>query len=252
MDMHGGPHSMVSFGYERCVHWPLLLQHGWAVLALNTVGSSSYGDEFASRLCGHWGELDLPQWQAAVEHLRSEGVVGRDVACFGHSFGGYLSAWALSHDPSLIAGVVSGGITNLESHTGTSDSGYYVGPYSMCGELHEMRDRYRALSPINHVANIHAPTLILQGQDDERCSVGQGEELLGALIRKGDVKVEMMLFPGGSHHLSSTGRPSHRATYYRVLVDWLESARVGTATTVRGHDAKPARGKEEREDLADA
>lgn len=115
-----------------------------------------------------------------------------------------------------------------------------------------MRDSYRALSPINHVSNIHAPTLILQGQDDERCPVGQGEELLGALIRKGDVKVEMMLFPGGSHHLSSTGRPSLRATYYRVLVDWLESARVCTATTVRGHDAKPARGKEEREDLADA
>lgn len=234
LDMHGGPHSMVSFGFVHSVHWPLLLHRGWAILALNSVGSSSYGDAFASRLCGHWGERDLPQWQAAVEQLRGEGIAGTGVACFGHSYGGYLSAWALAHDRSLIAGIVSAGIINLESHTGTSDSGYYVGPYSMCGELDELRGRYRELSPISHAAAIQAPTLILQGQDDERCPVGQGEELLAALIRRGGVEVEMLLFPGGSHHVSSTGRPSHRTTYFRRLVDWLERARARAPGNPRG------------------
>jgi len=169
-----------------------------------------------------------------VEQLRGEGIAGTGVACFGHSYGGYLSAWALAHDRSLIAGIVSAGIINLESHTGTSDSGYYVGPYSMCGELDELRGRYRELSPISHAAAIQAPTLILQGQDDERCPVGQGEELLAALIRKGGVEVEMLLFPGGSHHVSSTGRPSHRTTYFRRLVDWLERARARAPDNPRG------------------
>lgn len=225
LDMHGGPHSMVTFEFERYVHWAPLIDRGWAILALNAVGSCSYGDTFASRICGRWGELDLPQWQAAVKCLQDEGRASQQVACFGHSYGGYLSAWALSHDMPLMCGIVSGGVINLESHTGTSDSGYYVSPYAMCGELVDVRERYRALSPISHVERIRAPVLLLQGQDDERCPVGQAEELLAALVRRDDVKVEMVLFPGASHHVSSTGRPSHRVEYYESLISWLEDAR---------------------------
>lgn len=225
LDMHGGPHTTVAFELERYVHWPVLLDRGWAILALNAVGSSSYGSEFAHRIRGRWGELDLPQWQAAAKQLQDEGTASGQVACFGHSYGGYLSAWALSHGMPLIAGVVSAGVMNLESHFGTSDSGYYVGPYAMDGELASARGRYRELSPVSHAEHIRAPVLFLQGEDDQRCPVGQTEELFAALIRHGLAKTEMLLFPGGSHHVSTTGRPSHRAAYYDALVSWLENAR---------------------------
>ena len=225
LDMHGGPHSMVTFEYERQVHWPVLVAQGWAILALNAAGSSSYGREFAHRIRGRWGELDLPQWQAALAALQDEGIASAQVACFGHSYGGYLTAWALCHDRRLCSGVVSGAVINLESHTGTSDSGYYVGPYALDGELPDIRDRYRRLSPISHVEHISAPVLILQGECDERCPVGQGEELLAALIHGNKVRAEMLLFPGGTHHLSSTGKPSHRIAYYTSLVDWLHDTK---------------------------
>ncbi|MCP1582055.1 S9 family peptidase [Pseudoxanthomonas mexicana] len=226
LDMHGGPHSMVTFEYERQVHWPVLVARGWAIVALNAVGSSSYGRAFAHRIRGRWGELDLPQWEAALSALREAGVAGDQVACFGHSYGGYLAAWALCHRTPLIGGVVSGAVINLESHTGTSDSGYYVGPYALDSELTEARERYRRLSPISHVENIDTPVLILQGENDERCPIGQAEELLSALIRNGRARAEMVLFPGGSHHVSSTGRPSHRVVYYERLVDWLGRLRI--------------------------
>ena len=224
LDIHGGPHSMVTFEFERYVHWPVLIDKGWAILALDAVGSASYGAEFARRICGRWGEIDLPQWRAAVDQLQQERVATKDVACFGHSYGGYLSAWALTHDMPLISGVVSGAVINLESHTGTSDSGYYVGPYTMCGELPMARERYRALSPISHVENVRSPVLILQGEEDQRCPIGQAEEFFAALVRQGVVESELMVFPGGSHHVSSTGRPSHRQAYYSRMVDWLQGS----------------------------
>ena len=222
LDMHGGPHVPATLCFEKHPHWPVLVQQGWAVLALNAVGSSSYGRAFARRLVGHWGELDFPQWEAAVRSLQAEGIASSHVAAFGHSYGGFLAAWALTHAPWLASGVVSAGVINQASHAGTSDSGHYVGPFSMGGELHEVRDRYRALSPITHAHRIRAPVLLLQGLEDQRCPVGQSEELFTAVMRATDAPARLVRFPGGDHHAATTGTPSHRVVYFRELVDWLE------------------------------
>jgi dipeptidyl aminopeptidase/acylaminoacyl peptidase len=251
LDMHGGPHSLVTFEHEMHAHWPVLVAHGWAVLALNAVGTNSYGERFAKRLCGRWGELDLPQWLAAVDTLRNDGIADERLAVFGHSYGGFLSAWALTQKVPLIAGVVSAGIINMESHTGTSDSGYYVGPYSMGAEAWQARDRYRALSPASHAEHIQVPTLLLQGDRDERCPIGQAEELFAQLVRRGETRVRMVVFPGGTHHVSTTGKPSYRLAYHQHLVDWLEDAREQVsgrrkpAETAKSRNAKPATAKPE-------
>jgi hypothetical protein len=170
---------------------------------------------------------------------------------FGHSYGGFLSAWALTQKVPLIAGVVSAGIIDMDSHTGTSDSGYYVGPYSMGAEQWQARDRYRALSPASHAGHIQAPTLLLQGDRDERCPIGQAEELFAQLIRRGETRARMVVFPGGTHHVSTTGKPSYRLAYHQHLVDWLEDARAQVserskpAETAKPKTAKPAIAKSE-------
>ncbi|MFL6585290.1 MAG: S9 family peptidase [Luteimonas sp.] len=224
LDMHGGPEAHVTFDYETRVHWPVLIAQGWAILALNAVGSDSYGEEFTQRLRGHWGEYDLLQFATVADALRAEGLV-EDVAVFGHSYGGFLAAWALASRLPLIAGVVSAGVIDQRSHAGTSDSGYYVGPYAMTGEPQDAAATYERLSPIVHAHRIDVPTLILQGTDDMRCPIGQSEQLYTTLVRSGRTDSRLVLFPGGQHHVSSTGRPSHREAWYGQLVDWLEHHR---------------------------
>lgn len=224
LDMHGGPETHVTFDFETRVHWPMLIAQGWAILALNAVGSDSYGEAFTQRLRGHWGEYDLLQFATVTDVLRDEGLVD-DVAVFGHSYGGFLAAWALASRLPLIAGVVSAGVIDQRSHTGTSDSGYYVGPYAMTGEPHEVPATYDRLSPVVYAHRIDVPTLILQGTDDLRCPRGQSEQLYTALVRSGRTDARLVLFPGGQHHVSSTGRPSHREAWYGHLVGWLAQHR---------------------------
>lgn len=240
LSMHGGPQVPASLAYERHVHVNVLVERGWAVLALNAVGSATYGTEFARRLRGHWGERDYPQWQAAVRSLRQEGIAGTQVAVFGHSYGGFLAAWALTQDPSLACGIVSAGVLNIESHAGTSDTGYYVSPYAMDAELPEARDQYRRLSPVSHAERIRAPVLILQGEDDQRCPIGQAEELFTTLVRHTDVPARLMRFPGGDHHVSTTGKPSHRRAYFQAMVDWLETHVAKDAQPASGDDGNQA------------
>jgi hypothetical protein len=59
----------------------------------------------------------------------------------------------------------------MVSHFGTSDSGYYVTPYAMGGEVSERRETYDRLSPVRWLEHATTPTLLLQGEDDHRCPV---------------------------------------------------------------------------------
>ena len=221
VDVHGGPASYAPLSFPVHAYWPLLASRGWSILALNPVGSSSYGRPIAERLRARWGELDLPQQQAAIKSLQDEGIVDDRVAIAGSSYGGYLSAWAIGTCRIFRAAVVSAPVGNLEAHYGTSDSGFYADPYSMDGKPHANRELMSRLSPMIHIEKACTPTLFIQGQDDERCPVGQSEEMFVKLQRTG-VPTELLLYPGGSHHLQSTGRPSHRLHALRRIVDWLE------------------------------
>ncbi|MDB4941958.1 MAG: hypothetical protein JWP97_1492 [Labilithrix sp.] len=223
VDVHGGPHSYVELGYPYHPYWYVLATRGWAVMALNPVGSSSYGDDMVQRLRGRWGIADLPEQLAAVDALVKEGIADdQRVAIAGKSYGGYMAAWAIGKTNRFRAAVCSAGVMNLESHYGTSDSGSYVDPYNMAGDIVEVRERYHELSPIHAAKACQTPTLILQGEDDQRCPVGQGEELFQALVRRSKAEVELVLYPGGDHHLAETGKPSHRVDYHGRIVAWLE------------------------------
>lgn len=222
VDMHGGPHSIVLVDFAAHTYWYLLLSRGWAVLAPNAVGSTSYGREFARRLRGRWGELDLPQYEAIIRTLQDEGVADDRLACAGKSYGGFLAAWAIGHCDLFRAAAVAAPVANIESHMGTSDTGYYVTPYAMAGEPREHRDRYHRLSPITECHNATAATLILQGENDGRCPRGQSEELFAHLIRSTDAPVELVVYPQSSHSEAESGRPSNRLDYHERIADWMQ------------------------------
>jgi dipeptidyl aminopeptidase/acylaminoacyl peptidase len=222
VDVHGGPHAYVEFGFPYHPYWYELASRGWAVLSLNPVGSASYGQEFADRLRGRWGELDLPEHLAAIEGLVAEGIAdGARVAISGKSYGGYMAAWAIGKTRRFRAAVCSASVTNLESHFGTSDTGYYVDPYYIGGELSDIRERYHRLSPIHCASAAETPTLILHGEEDQRCPIGQAEELFAALMHAKKAEVEFVRYPGGTHHLAETGRPSHRVDYHGRIAEFV-------------------------------
>ncbi|MFN3668959.1 MAG: S9 family peptidase [Brevundimonas sp.] len=222
LDVHGGPQSIAFVEYRKTMWRHALCGRGWAVLALNPVGSSSYGLEFMKRLINRWGELDLPQQLAAADALREEGVADDRLAIYGKSYGGYLSAWAITQTDVFKAAVVSAPVANIESHFGTSDTGFYVTPYSMSGEPFVNRKAARELCPLDNMHKARTPTLLLQGVDDHRCPIGQSEEIFVTLMRSSDVAVEMVLYPDSGHHLVEEGSPSFRVDYVTRMVDWLD------------------------------
>ncbi len=221
-DVHGGPASYAAFDFDTNVYWRVLCSRGWAVLALNAVGSASYGREFCKRLCGHWGEFDLPQHLAALDTLRAGGLETDRLAIAGGSYGGYLSCWATGHDTRFRSAVVMAPVGNIETHYGTSDGGYYADPWYMSSQPVFDRELARRLSPLQYVERSVTPTLFMQGKDDERCPKCQSEELFVSLCRAADTPTQLVLYPGESHRFIGHGQPACRHDAASRIVAWLE------------------------------
>ena len=52
----------------------------------------------------------------------------------------------------------------------------------------------------------------------------------------------MVVYPGGSHSMAGTGKPSHREDYHRRIEHWVQRAinRGGTPSEDRGGEGKDA------------
>ena len=222
--IHGGPHSFAGTNFRTSQFFEYVAAaRGWAVLALNPSGSGSYGAQFMQTLRGRWGEYDLPEQQAAIDALVQEGIADPErLAVTGYSYGGYMTSWVVGHTDRFKAAVIGAPVTNLESFYGTSDIGRWFGAGEMLGDLHSSREVFRRLSPVNYVDQVKTPCLILHGEGDDRCPIGQGEEFFAGLLATGNVPTEFVRYPGGSHSFVGQGRPTHRVDYTRRVMEWIE------------------------------
>src|SRR5918912_243155 len=82
--------------------------------------------------------------------------------------------------------------------------------------------RYRHHSPISYIDRICAPLLLIQAENDYRCPIDQGEQMLTALrVRRQTVKLIRM--PGASHVIMATGAPHQRYFERRLTQDWFDT-----------------------------
>ena len=229
LDIHGGPHSFAGNAFSTAYFYRYLLAaQGWAVLMLNPTGSGSYGRAFARGIRGRWGEFDMPEQLAAVDALVAAGIAdGERLAVAGASYGGYMSSWIIGHSDRFKAAAIDAPVVNLESFYGTSDIGPWFGAWQFEGDPASQRERYRRLSPVNYLDRVVTPTLVLHGEDDDRCPIGQGEELFARLVAAGRVPVEFVRYPGGDHGFIVDGRPSHRLDFHRRVAEWLQRYTLG-------------------------
>ncbi|WP_344482237.1 S9 family peptidase [Nonomuraea monospora] len=216
LDVHGGPHNAWAPVLDNFrVYRQILAARGWTVLAINPRASDGYGEAFYTAAVGAWGLADTQDFLAAVDTLIAEGVADPErLAVTGYSYGGYMTCWLTATTDRFKAAVSGGPVTDLTSMSGTSDMGLLLKAYECPGDL-------AAQSPLTHVGEVTAPTLLLHGESDDRCPVGQSEQWFAAL-RERRVPVRLVRYPGASHLFQGGGRPSHRYDYNERMIAWLE------------------------------
>jgi dipeptidyl aminopeptidase/acylaminoacyl peptidase len=182
---HGGPTSNTTAAFDlELQYWT---SRGFAVVDVNYGGSTGYGRAYRERLNGGWGVVDLQDCVAAAHFLVDAGEVdGTKLLVRGGSAGGYLVMCALAFTDAFAAGASYYGISDLVPFaTGQTHKFESMYVHTLVGPWPEAEDVYRARSPINFVAQIDTPMLVLQGADDEVVPPSQAETIVDALRERG-------------------------------------------------------------------
>ncbi|SNY37727.1 Dipeptidyl aminopeptidase/acylaminoacyl peptidase [Paractinoplanes atraurantiacus] len=222
LDIHGGPHNAWN-GAADDVHLyhQELVADGWNVLLLNPRGSDGYGERFFTAALGAWGEADARDFLEPLDQLVADGTADpRQLAVAGYSYGGYMTCYLTAIDGRFASAVAGGVVSDLTSMAGSSDDGHLLAAVELGGRPWEQPERYAAMSPLTRVAQVTTPTLIIQGDADLRCPVGQAQQWHTALRERG-VPSELVLYPGGSHLLIVEGPPSQRIDFNTRIADWV-------------------------------
>jgi dipeptidyl aminopeptidase/acylaminoacyl peptidase len=216
LKIHGGPYGAYGSTFFDTFH--ILSGAGMFVLYPNPRGSTGYGHKYQWATRGAWGEVDQEDFLKGVEAAVAQypEIDARRIGVSGGSYGGYMTNWLISRTDRFAAAVTSRSIMNWESWYGMSDA-QGLTDYAFLGTPWAERERYRRLSPLSYVENIKVPTLIIEGEEDWRTPIGEGEQLFMALEKR-QVPTELVRYPRSSHGLSRTGEPW-------LLVDRLERIR---------------------------
>jgi dipeptidyl aminopeptidase/acylaminoacyl peptidase len=200
--VHGGPGGQSRTGYFSLIQY--LVNHGYAILAVNNRGSSGYGKTFFKMDNRNHGDKDLKdciwgkKYLAALPYIDSS-----KIGIIGGSYGGYMTLAALSfHPDEFKVGVDLFGVANwlrtLKEIPPYWES-FRNALYEEIGDPNTSDTvRLKQYSPLLHASNITKPLMVLQGGNDPRVLKKESDDVVEA-VKKNGVPVEYTVFPDEGH-----------------------------------------------------
>jgi dipeptidyl aminopeptidase/acylaminoacyl peptidase len=216
--VHGGPGGQTRQGFSSLIQY--MVNHGYAVLAVNNRGSSGYGKTFYQMDDLNHGEKDLQDCVEGKNWLATQSEIDGDkIGIIGGSYGGYMTMAALTYTPEEFdVGVNLFGVTNW-MRTLKSIPPYWE---SMREALYlELGDpfsadsvRLKQISPLFHTDKVTKPLIVLQGAQDPRVLQVESDEIVAG-VRKNGVPVEYVLFEDEGHGFVK--KENQIESYSRIL-----------------------------------
>ena len=200
--VHGGPGGQSRLNYSSTIQY--LVNHGYAILAVNNRGSSGYGKAFNMMDNKKHGDVDLKDCIEGKTYLQSLDFIDPEkIGIIGGSYGGYMTMAALAFAPEEFnVGVNIFGVTNWLRTLKSTPPWWESFRKALFDELGDPFTadsvRLHAISPLFHAENITKPVMVLQGANDPRVLQVESDEMVEA-IRTNNVEVEYVLFPDEGH-----------------------------------------------------
>ena len=212
--IHGGPNGQDahSFQFER----HLFAGSGYAVLQVNYRGSAGRDEEFQTAIFADWGNKEVDDLLAGVDHAIRLGIADpARLGIGGWSYGGILTDYTIARDRRFKA-AISGAGSALQFSVYGSDQ--YIDQYDLeVGFPWKTTDVWMKLSyPFFEADKIRTPTLFLGGEKDFNVPIIGGEQMYQALKANG-VDTQLVIYPGEHHAIR---KPSYLQDRLERYLGW--------------------------------
>ncbi len=206
---YGGPHAPTvrDSWSKRRDRERVLAEAGFLVFRCDPRSASGKGAQSAWTAYKRFGEGELADITEAIEWLKKKPYVDGDrIGMSGHSYGGFMTAYAMTHSDLFAAGIAGAPVTDWHNYDTIYTERYMDTPQ-------ENPDGYETTSVVGAAADLHGRLLILHGVMDDNVHMQNTLQFVNAL-QKADKQFELMFYPKSRHGI----RGKH---YNRLIVDFI-------------------------------
>jgi dipeptidyl aminopeptidase/acylaminoacyl peptidase len=220
VQIHGGP--TWSWLPHYAVWWEWWYQYlagrGYLVFLPNIRGSAGGGTDYAEANYRDMGGKDWEDVMQGIDHIVELGLADADrLGIGGWSYGGFMTAWAVTQTTRFKVAIMGAGITNWESYFAQNSIRDWQTAF-FGSTPYEDPEAHRAKSPLTFINQVRTPTLILHGQEDHDVSLPQAYEMYVALKTLG-IPTELVTYPRENHPILER---EHQIDLLRRVGEWCD------------------------------
>ncbi len=212
--VYGGPNApLVHNAYSRYYLWfQFLAQQGIVTWVCDNRSASGKGLS-AHGVYKNLGAQELQDQLDGLEWLRAQGWADmRRIALHGYSYGGFLTAYAMTHSKAWKIGIIGAPVTDWRLYDAVYTERYM-------GLPRENPGGYDASSAIKAAANLHGKVMLIHGTLDGNVHLQNSVQFLDALQKAGKT-APLVLMPGSDH---SPRAQQHLWAMYQGMWEFLEN-----------------------------
>jgi dipeptidyl aminopeptidase/acylaminoacyl peptidase len=201
--IHGGPSAAASPRYVPPSDASLFpvgewLRRGYFIFWPNPRGSYGQGEAFTTANVRDFGGGDLRDILAGIDKVETVAPVDdKRLGVFGHSYGGFMTMWTVTHSHRFAAAISGAGIADWISYYGENGIDKWMIPF-FGASAYDDPAIYEKLSPIFSIKQATTPTLIYVGERDVECPAPQSFEFWHGLEAVG-VPTKLIVYAGQGH-----------------------------------------------------
>jgi dipeptidyl aminopeptidase/acylaminoacyl peptidase len=222
VQVHGGPAAAVTprfiaeGGRGNLVRD--LTQRGYFVFMPNPRGSFGQGTRFSGANKRDFGGGDWRDILGGVDaSIKAAPIDGERLGLMGHSYGGFMTMWGVTHSQRFKAAVAGAGIANWISYYGQNGIDTWMIPF-FGASAYDDPAIYRAASPIESIKSATTPTLIYVGERDVECPAAQSIEFWHGL-RAMNVPTSLVIYEGEGHAIRKS---EHQKDQRERTLGWFD------------------------------
>lgn len=225
--IHGGPNAQDQHSFR--IEEQIFAAQGYAVLNVNYRGSSGRGQQYTVSIAGDWGNKEVIDLHAGIDHAVKIGVADPErLGVGGWSYGGILTNYLIATDQRFKAGISGAGVAFPLAFYGHDQ---YIRQYDQeIGPPWEKGlERWVKISyPFLEAKRIKTPTMFLGGDRDFNVPLLGSEQMYQALKNVG-TETQLIIYPGENHGIL---RPSFQRDRMQRYLDWYAKYLKPTNTSV--------------------